>query len=103
MLLATQLHITRRPKNYVSEFNPRCEKRSSNGPCEMLRKMLNRCSEEGSQHRRPLFSGYHGIGWVSPRRSFWLRSSAGTYCLDCNDLEPINSWPRSSSPVMCVR
>src|SRR5205814_4891197 len=51
--LASLPHITRRQQNYVSEFNRRCEKRSPNGPCEMLREMLSRCSQEGSQSREP--------------------------------------------------
>src|SRR6266566_4933231 len=60
--LATQLHITRRPQNYVSEFNPRCEKRSRNGPRGMLCEMFGRCSEGTSQSCGPVFGGHHGIG-----------------------------------------
>src|SRR5882724_1571423 len=103
MLLATQLLITGRPQNYVREFNPRCEKRSPNGPCERLPEMLSRCSRESSPSCERFFQEHHGIGWLSLRPSFWLQSSVGTYSLDCNDLGPINSWPRNSSPAMCAR
>ena len=58
-----------------SEFTRRCERRSPNGPREMLREMLSRCSQEGSQSRGPFFLGHRGIGWLSLRRSFSLRSS----------------------------
>src|SRR5436190_11584463 len=78
--LAALPHITRRPQNYGSEFNPRCEKRSPNGPCKMLCEMFGRCSEETSQSCGPVFGGHHGVGQVSPASvsrplSFSLRSS----------------------------
>src|SRR5437773_4327251 len=63
--LAALPHITRRPKNYVSEFNPHCEKRSPNGPRGMLFEMLGSYSEETSQSCGPLFGEHHGIGQVS--------------------------------------
>src|SRR5580704_16116096 len=98
-----QLPITRRPQNCVSEFGLRCEKRWSDGPCEMLGEMFSRCSQEGSQGRGRFFLGHHGIGSLWLRPSFWPQLSVGIYFLDCNDLGPINYWQRSSSPVMCVR
>src|SRR5207248_9628723 len=94
--LASLPHITRRQQNYVREFNRRCEKRSPNGPCEMLGEMLSRCSQESSPSCERFFQDHHGIGWLSLPPSLWLQSSVGTYSLDCNDLRPINSWPRNS-------
>src|SRR5207253_6421381 len=64
--LAVLPHITRRPQNYVSEFNPRYEKRSRNGPRGMLCKMFSKCSEETSQRCGPVFGRHHGLGQVSP-------------------------------------
>src|SRR5260370_11181581 len=55
-------HITRRPQNYVNEFNPRYEKRARNGPRGMLCEMFGRCSEETSQSCELVFGGHHGIG-----------------------------------------
>src|SRR5438552_15072507 len=64
--LAALPHITRRPQNYVSEFNLRYETRSPKSPRAMLREMLSRCSQEASHGCGPVFGGHHGIGWVSP-------------------------------------
>src|SRR6266850_1700472 len=58
----TQLLITRRPQNYVSEFNSRCETRSRSSPHEMAGEMLSRDRQQGRQGREPFFSGHHGIG-----------------------------------------
>src|SRR5213079_1293666 len=44
--LAALPHITRRPQNYGSEFNPRCEKRSRNGPRGMLSEVFGRNQPE---------------------------------------------------------
>ena len=49
--------MTKRPPSYVSGFNPRCEKRTPDGPCEMLREILSRCFQEGQPDPRTIFWG----------------------------------------------
>ena len=60
--LATQRLTTRRPQNYVNEFNPRCAKKSPEGRCETLSETLSRCSPKGSQGHGTFSRGHHGIG-----------------------------------------
>src|SRR6266581_86098 len=60
--LAALPHITRRPQNYVSEFNPHYETRSPTGPRALFREGVSCWSKESSQSRGPFFSGHHGIG-----------------------------------------
>ena len=71
---------------------------------EMVREMLSRCSQEGSQSRGPFFRR-SPWNWLGSRRSdhFGCDYRFELWCLDCSDLGPINFWRRNSSPVMCVR
>ena len=55
--LATQVLISRRLRNYVSEFNRRCETRSPNFPRALFRESLSRCSQEGNRGRTRFFPG----------------------------------------------